>query len=69
MARHARAQTLDESDALLADIAKMVLDTDAWLDSPNYSLGGQRPRDLLQTENGRKVLHNLVEAVKHGMIT
>ncbi|MBW8879292.1 MAG: DUF2384 domain-containing protein [Acidobacteria bacterium] len=53
----------------MADIAKMVLDTDAWLDSPNYSLGGQRPRDLLQTENGRKVLHNLVEAVKHGMIT
>jgi len=69
MAQHARAQALDESHALLADIALMVPDVDAWLDSPNYSLGGLRPRALLQTEGGREILHNLVEAVKHGMIT
>jgi uncharacterized protein (DUF2384 family) len=69
MAPHARAQALDENDTLLADIAKIVLDVDAWLDSPNYSLGGQRPRTLLQTEDGRWLVHNLVEAVKHGMIT
>jgi uncharacterized protein (DUF2384 family) len=69
MALHARAQTLDETDPLLADLAKIVLDVDAWLDTPNSSLGGQQPRALLHTEDGRWLVHNLVEAVKHGMIT
>jgi uncharacterized protein (DUF2384 family) len=69
MAQHARAQALDESDPLLADIAKLVVYPDAWLDTPNYSLGGQRPRDLLQTEKGRAILYNLVESVKHGFFT
>lgn len=69
MALHARAQALDEGDSLLADLAKMVPDVGAWLDTPNYSLGGQRPRALLRTEDGRWLIQNLVEAVKHGMMT
>jgi uncharacterized protein (DUF2384 family) len=69
MARNAREQILDEGDPLLADIAKLVTYPDAWLDTPNYSLGGQRPRTLLRTEDGRALLHDLIEAVKHGMFT
>jgi len=69
MARNARELVPDRSDPLLADIAKLVPYPDAWLDTPNYSLGGQRPRDLLQTEKGRAILYNLVESVKHGFFT
>jgi uncharacterized protein (DUF2384 family) len=69
MAQHARAQALDESDSLLADIAMIVQYPEAWLDTPNNRFGGQPPRALLQTEQGREILRNLVEAVKHGMMT
>lgn len=69
MPLHARAQILDEHDPLLADIAKIFQYPDAWLDTPNDRFGGQPPRVLLQTDKGREILHNLVEAVKHGMMT
>ena len=69
MARNARELVPDESDPLLADIAQIVLYPDAWLDTPNTSFGGLRPRDLLQTEKGRAVLYNLVQNVKYGMFT
>jgi len=68
MARHARAQILDE-DPLLADIAQIVLYPEVWLDTPNDRLGGQPPRALLQTEAGREILYSLVQSVKYGMVT
>ncbi|PYQ58944.1 MAG: hypothetical protein DMF53_19560 [Acidobacteria bacterium] len=59
----------DERDSLLEEIAEMVLHPEAWLDTPNARLGGQPPRALLDFDEGREVLHNLVQNVKHGMVT
>lgn len=46
-----------------------MLQPDAWLDTPNDRLGGQPPRALLGFEEGRELLYNLVQNVKHGMMT
>lgn len=58
-----------EQDPLLSEIADIVRDADAWLDTPNSRLGGQPPRALLSSSKGRSVLHGLVQAVKYGMVT
>lgn len=60
---------IDEFDPLLAEIGEIVLYPEAWLDTPNDRLGGQPPRALLGSEEGREILHNLVQTVKHGMMT
>ncbi len=59
----------EEQDTLLTEIADIVQDPDLWLDTPNERFGGQRPRALLRSEKGRAILHDLVQAVKHGMVT
>lgn len=46
-----------------------MLCPDAWLDTPNDRLGGQPPRALLGFKEGRELLYNLVQNVKHGMMT
>ena len=70
MAHRARAQRLtEEQDSLLGEIAEIVQDPDLWLDTPNERFGGQRPRTLLESEKGRAILHDVVQAVKHGMVT
>lgn len=70
MANRARAHmTTEEQDTLLTEIADIVQDPDLWLDTPNERFGGQCPRTLLRTEKGRAILHDLVQAVKHGMVT
>ncbi|HEY0514963.1 MAG TPA: antitoxin Xre/MbcA/ParS toxin-binding domain-containing protein [Thermoanaerobaculia bacterium] len=70
MAKQAHARVLDEDhDSLLTEIAEIVLYPNAWLDTPNDRLGGQPPRALLGSDEGREILHNLVQTVKHGMVT
>lgn len=70
MRERARVQLPHEPrDPLLSEIAEVVLYPDAWLDTPNDRLGGQPPRALLGFEEGRELLFNLVQNVKHGMMT
>jgi uncharacterized protein (DUF2384 family) len=70
MVQRAQAQTWDDGyDSLLNEIAEIVLYPETWLDTPNYRLGGHPPRALLGSDKGRKTLHNLVQNVKHGMVT
>lgn len=59
----------DERDLLLLEIEEVVDRPEVWLDTPNSRFGGLRPRDLLQTEEGRHILHSLMIAVKHGLFT
>jgi hypothetical protein len=70
MRERARVQAPHEpNDPLLSEIAEVVLYPDTWLDTPNDRLGGQSPRTLLSFEDGRELLYNLVQNVKHGMMT
>lgn len=56
-------------DPLLTEIAEVVQDPEIWLDTPNTRFGGMPPRDLLDTKEGRQLLHSVMQAVKHGMFT
>jgi hypothetical protein len=58
----------DESSNIVDDVSKVVPDSEAWLDSPNSSLGGQRPRDLIGTEMEREVRY-LLRGIKDGITT
>jgi uncharacterized protein (DUF2384 family) len=70
MAKRAYARVVDEEhDSLLTEIAEIVLYPETWLDAPNDQLGGQPPRALLGSDQGREILHNLVQMVKHGLMT
>ncbi|PYQ58229.1 MAG: hypothetical protein DMF53_20810 [Acidobacteria bacterium] len=59
----------DKRDSLLEEIAEIVVDPDTWLDTPNSRLGGQPPRALLRSDQGREILRSLVQSVKFGMVT
>ena len=53
----------DESSNIVDDVSKVVPDAELWLDSPNNSLGGERPRDLIGTEMEPEV-HTYFGALK-----
>jgi hypothetical protein len=58
----------DESSNIVDEVNKVVADSEAWLDSPNSSLGGERPRDLIGTEMERDVRY-LLRGIKDGITT
>jgi Protein of unknown function (DUF2384) len=58
----------DESSNVVDDVSKLVPDADVWLDSPNGSLGGERPRDLIGTEMEREVRY-LLRGIRDGITT
>ena len=58
----------DESSNIVDDVSKLLPDSEAWLDSPNSSLGGERPRDLIGTEMEREVRY-LLRGIKDGITT
>ena len=58
----------DESLNVVDDVSKVVPDPEAWLDSPNSLLGGERPRDLVGTEMEREVRY-LLRGIKDGITT
>jgi hypothetical protein len=58
----------DESSNILDDVSKVLPDAEVWLDSPNSSLGGERPRDLIGTEMEREVRY-LLRGIRDGITT
>ena len=58
----------DESSNIVDDVSKVVPNAEVWLDSPNSSLGGERPRDLIGTEMEREVRY-LLRGIKDGITT
>jgi uncharacterized protein (DUF2384 family) len=56
-------------DPLVWEVAEVVLQPDLWLDTPNERLGGLAPRSMLGFPEGRRLLYDLVQNVKHGMTT
>ena len=58
----------DESPNIVDDVSKVVPDAALWLDSPNSSLGGERPCDLIGTEMEREV-RDLLRGIKDGITT
>lgn len=61
--------TICEKDELRSEIADVVAEPESWLEEPNQLLGGQAPQKLMETPDGRDMLHNLVQEIKHGMVT
>jgi hypothetical protein len=49
-------------------IREVVPDPDTWKGTPNPSLGGYRPADLIGTPQ-EPILRNLLRAAKHGYIS
>jgi hypothetical protein len=58
----------DESPNILDDISKVFPDPEAWLDAPNSSLGGEKPRDLIGTEREPEVRY-LLRGIQDGITT
>jgi len=56
----------DESSNIVDDVSKVVPNANAWLDSPNNSLGGERPRDLIGTDMEPE-LRYLLRGIKDGI--
>jgi hypothetical protein len=67
------SQTLDRSlrkDVLIQAINKVIPDADDWRGTPNNQLGGRTPDELLDgADEEREELRNLVEAIRHGMVS
>jgi Protein of unknown function (DUF2384) len=58
----------DESPNIIDDVRKVLSDPEAWLDAPNDSLGGEKPRDLINTEREREVRY-LLRGIEDGITT
>jgi hypothetical protein len=58
----------DESPSILDDVRKMFRNADEWLDAPNSSLGGERPRDLIGTDMEPEVRY-VLRGIKDGITT
>ena len=55
---------------LLEDLLDVVPNPEQWLKTPNEQLGGRRPLDMIEADDEqRQQVHNLIKAVKHGMMT
>lgn len=67
------SRTLDRSlrkDVLNQEIIEVIPDADEWRRTPNNQLGGKTPDELIVgTDEEREELRNLVEAIKHGMVS
>jgi hypothetical protein len=66
MATVSTPRTPDPDTNLLDLIREIVADPQVWMDTPNDQLGGQRPRDLIGTDQEER-LWDLARAVKFGM--
>jgi hypothetical protein len=58
----------DESPNIIDDVSKVFPDPDTWLDAPNSSLGGEKPRDLIRTGKEQEVRY-LLRGIKDGITT
>lgn len=66
--RHVAAGRTPGAPDLLHEIGEVVLEPEKWLKTPNDRLGGREPNDLIGTPDER-LLRNLVQSIKHGMVT
>jgi hypothetical protein len=57
-----------ESRNILDDIRKVIPQPEAWLDAPNELLGGDKPRNLIDTEREREVRY-LLRGIEDGITT
>lgn len=57
-----------ERRRLLEDIRAIFSDPDIWLDTPNPRTAGDTPREAIEGGNEQLVI-DIVEAIKHGMIS
>jgi Protein of unknown function (DUF2384) len=58
----------DESPNIVDDVSKVIPNSEAWLDSPNSWLGGEKPRDLIGTEMEWEVRY-LLRGIRDGITT
>jgi hypothetical protein len=47
-------------------VKRIFDDPDSWLDTPNPRTRGQKPRDLIGTDD-EWILRNLIRRIKHGI--
>lgn len=50
------------------ELEEVIANAQEWLDTPNARFEGRPPRALLHTDEERR-LRELVESVKHGLMT
>lgn len=70
-----RSDTSDDADNtahqdILAHAARVMGSekaTQRWLDDPLLSMNGQRPADLLKTEEGREQLRTILGRIEYGV--
>jgi hypothetical protein len=58
----------DESSNIIEEVSKVFPDPDAWLDAPNSSLGGEKPRALINTDMEQEVRY-LLRGIQDGITT
>lgn len=67
------SRMLDRSlrrDVLNQEMNEVIPNADEWRQTPNNQLGGKTPDELIDgTDEEREELRNLVEAIKHGMVS
>ncbi len=72
MLEHAAGSIRDEFDAQApsSDLTKLLIELveqpDAWLSTPSTHFGGRKPRDLVGTDEERKLI-DLLQAVDQGL--
>jgi pimeloyl-ACP methyl ester carboxylesterase len=57
----------DEMDDLKNEVGTVLDDPDTWLNTPNDRFAGKKPIDLIGTKEEQR-LHDLIRAIKHGMV-
>jgi len=58
----------DTKSDLLKDIEDIFADPQAWLNTPNLRLAGQKPIDLIGPPD-QELVRNITESIKHGLYT
>jgi uncharacterized protein (DUF2384 family) len=57
-----------EKKDIRKEIEALVDEPERWLDAPNDQLGGERPRDLINSDR-EQVLRDLLRAIRYGIPT
>jgi putative toxin-antitoxin system antitoxin component (TIGR02293 family) len=66
MAEAERAVRLAQLIALAAETFGALDEALAWMQEPNYALGGRLPIDMAETDPGARVVRNVFHAIQHG---
>ena len=58
----------DTTSDLLKDIEDTFADPEAWLNTPNLRLAGQKPIDLIGTPD-EKLVRYIIDSIKYGQFS